>query len=116
MADQKCHFPPRTKVVWLFAARQVFTFTEMCRSVEYFLSGGTVIGGVLSHAARLLSSVGLNILTPSFWASDALSSGPPEIPAVAKLNQFSKRIGESFAVLCEAQGYPVPAFRYVIVQ
>lgn len=62
---------------------------------------------------ELLSLAGHYSLTAFLRGSDALSSGPPKVPDVAKFNQFTKSAGESFAVLCEAQGFPVPAFRYV---
>lgn len=64
-----------------------------------------VLGTLIKAGHRLGKAVNIR---PT---SDALSSGPPKVPPVAKFNQFTKPEGEGFAVLCEAQGYPVPVFR-----
>ncbi|XP_071522341.1 cell adhesion molecule Dscam1 [Panulirus ornatus] len=60
----------------------------------------------LTQETRLSATAGRLVI------SDALSSGMPKVPPLAKFNQFTKGVGESFAVLCEAQGFPVPAFRW----
>ena len=41
-----------------------------------------------------------------------MSSGPPRVASRAKFDQVTWNSGANIALLCEAQGYPLPAFRY----
>ncbi|XP_042237788.1 Down syndrome cell adhesion molecule-like protein Dscam2 isoform X26 [Homarus americanus] len=60
----------------------------------------------LTQETRLSATAGRLVI------SDALSSGPPRVGAQAKLNQYTKHLADAFAMPCEAQGYPIPAFKW----
>ncbi|XP_042237781.1 Down syndrome cell adhesion molecule-like protein Dscam2 isoform X20 [Homarus americanus] len=60
----------------------------------------------LTQETRLSATAGRLVI------SDAMSSGPPKVPPGAMYDQFTRAAGESFAVLCDAQGSPVPSFRW----
>jgi len=46
---------------------------------------------------------------------EPIGSTAPKFPSSNKINAFEKWVGETMVVFCPAQGYPLPAFRYVFL-
>ena len=42
---------------------------------------------------------------------EPIGSAPPKFSVKDKINAFGVNVDETFAILCPAQGFPIPAFR-----
>ena len=42
---------------------------------------------------------------------EPIGSAPPKFSVKDKINAFGVNLDETFAILCPAQGFPIPAFR-----
>jgi hypothetical protein len=47
----------------------------------------------------------------SFLSSDPVGSKSPTVAKNDKINMLDALLGDSFGLLCQAQGFPLPSFR-----
>lgn len=52
------------------------------------------------------------IIATRILSSEPISGTAPKIPLVLKFVRYSIDVDQSVAILCPAQAYPVPNFRY----
>lgn len=55
----------------------------------------------------------MSVMCCSRNAEDGMASGPPKVPRRAQFDKLRVDRGAAVTLLCEAQAYPVPAFRLV---
>lgn len=55
----------------------------------------------------------MSVMCYSLCAEDGMASGPPKVPRRAQFDKLRVAGGAAVTLLCEAQAYPVPAFRLV---
>ncbi|KAJ4435738.1 hypothetical protein ANN_18355 [Periplaneta americana] len=63
----------------------------------------------LTGETRLSATKGRLVIT------EPIGSTAPKFPSSNKINAFEKLIGETMVVFCPAQGFPLPAFRQLII-
>ncbi|ROT84147.1 down syndrome cell adhesion molecule [Penaeus vannamei] len=54
------------------------------------------------------------IINLTFSGSEPISSGSPKVAEGEKIETLTRGVGSSFALLCKAQGFPIPKFRSVL--
>lgn len=57
----------------------------------------------------------INMISFIFASKEPVGSKPPTFSTELKSGTFEKHVGQDFALLCQAQAYPVPLIRLVLL-